>query len=164
MPAAGAGFERSHTDEHVPLISMSDIRPAEMQRSGGYWNQDSGAIDKVVSGLLAALAAQEARSGLSRLAEKLDGLRASDAQPRTITSRRLRPRRPGWVLDAVVRVLGDRAGPMRLMEIHAAMERQIGQSVSIESVSWCLRKGARGLDPRYVRVARGRYALVEPRR
>jgi hypothetical protein len=39
-----------------------------MQRSGGYLNQDSGGIDKVVSELLAALAAQEARSGLSHLA------------------------------------------------------------------------------------------------
>ena len=134
-----------------------------MQRSGGYWNQDSGAIDKIVSGLLAALAAQEARSGLSQLAEKLAGLRASDAQPRAIMSRRQRPRRPGWVLDAVVRAFGDRGGPMRLTEIHAAMERELGQSVSIESVSWCLRMGTRGLDPRFIRVARGRYALVEPR-
>lgn len=134
-----------------------------MQRSGGYWNQDSGAIDKVVSELLAALAAQEARSGLSRLAEKLAGLRASDAQPRAITSRRLRPRRPGWVVDAVREVLAE-AGPMRLRDIHAAMERQLGQPVSIESVGWCLRMGTRGLDPRFIRVARGRYVLVEPRR
>jgi hypothetical protein len=125
-----------------------------MRRSGGYWNQDSGSIDKVVSEILAALAAQEARSGLSRLAEKLADLRASAAQPRAITSRRLRPRRPGWVLDAVIRAFGDRDGPMRLTEIHAAMERQLGESVSIESVSWCLRMGTRGLYPRFIRVAR----------
>jgi hypothetical protein len=134
-----------------------------MQASGGYWNQDSGAIDKVVSELLVALSADEARSGLSRLAEKLVALRASSAQPRAIRSRRLRPRRPGWVLDAVVRAFGDQTGPMRLAEIHAAMERELGQSVSKESVSWCLRMGTRGLDPRFIRVARGRYVLVEPR-
>jgi hypothetical protein len=111
----------------------------------------TGAIDKIVSELLAALAAQEALPELSRLAKKLAGLRASDAQPRAITSRRQRPRRPGLVLDAVVRAFGDRDGPMRLMEIHAAMERQLGQSVSTESVSWCLRMGTRGLDPRFIR-------------
>jgi hypothetical protein len=127
-------------------------------------NQDSGAIDKIVSELLAGLAVQEARLGLSRLAEKLAGLRASDAQPRAITSRRLRPRRPGWVLNAVREVLADRAGPMRLMDIHAAMEHKLGQSVSKESVSWCLRMGTCGLDPQFVRVARGRYVLVEPGR
>jgi hypothetical protein len=145
------------------VVPIATFNPLKMQATQVLSNQDSGAIDKIVSELLAALAAHEARSGLSRLAEKLAGLRASDAQPRAITSRR-RPRRPGWVLNTVVRVLGDRDGPMRLMEIHAAMERQLGQSISIESVSWCLRMGTRGLDPRFIRVARGRYVLVEPRR
>jgi hypothetical protein len=109
------------------------------------------------------LSNQEARSSLGYLAKKLARLRASDAPSRAITSRRRRARRPGWVLDAIVQVLADRAGPMRLGDIYAAMERQLGQSVSMESVSWCLRMGVRGLDPRFVRVARGRYALVEPR-
>jgi hypothetical protein len=90
------------------VVRIATFNPAEMQATQVLSNQDSGAIDKIVSELLAALAAHEARSGLSRLAEKLAGLRASDAQPRAITSRRLRARRPGWVLDAVVRAFGDR--------------------------------------------------------
>jgi hypothetical protein len=146
------------------MVRLATLNLPKMQRSGGYWNQDSGAIDKVVSELLATLSTQEVRSGLSRLAKKLADLRASDARPRVVTSGRLRPRRPGWVLDAVVRAFGDQAGPMRLMDIHAAMEQELSQSVSIESVSWCLRMGTRGLDPQFIRVARGRYALVELRR
>jgi hypothetical protein len=137
--------------------------PAEMQRSGGYWNQDSGGIDKVVSELLAALAAQEARSGLSHLAKKLAGLRASDAQPRAITSRRLRPRRPGWVLDAVRGVLADQAGPMRVAHVHAAVEASLGESVSANSVSWVLASHSAGSSPLFVRVARGRYVVANMR-
>jgi hypothetical protein len=167
VPDGRAG--RRHLGPSTPFVNanvvpLATLNPPKMQASGGYSNQGSGAIDQIVSELLAALAAHEARSGLSRLAEKLAGLRASDAQPRVITSRRLRARRPGWVLDAVREVMANQAGPMRLRNIHAAMERQLGQPVSIESVSWCLRMGARGQDPRFVRVARGRYALVEPRR
>jgi hypothetical protein len=125
-------------------------------------NQDFRASGNIVTEVTKVLASVD-RARLSYVAKRLKRLRASDAQPRAITSRRLRPRRPGWVPDAVREVLAG-AGPMRLMDIHAAMERQLGQPVSIESVSWCLRMGVRGLDSRFVRVARGRYALVEPQR
>ena len=138
--------------------------PVGMQRSGGYWNQDSGAIDKVVSELLVALAAQEARSRLSRLVEKLAGLRASDARPRAITSRRLRPRRPGWVLDAVRAVMADQAGPMRVAQVHAAVEALLGEAVSKDSVSWCLSAGAHRKERLFVRIARGRYVLARDAR
>jgi hypothetical protein len=143
------------------VVRIATFNPAGMQRNGGYWNQDSGAIDKVVSELLAALAAQEARSGLSRLAEKLAGLRASDAQPRAITSRRLRPRRPGWVLDAVRAVMVDQAGPMRAAHVHAAVEGSLGETVSANSVSWVLASHSAGPSPVFVRVARGRYVLTK---
>jgi hypothetical protein len=135
-----------------------------MRRSGGYWNQDSGAIDKVVSELLAALAAQEARSGLSYLAKKLAGLRASDAQPRAIMSRRQRPRRPGWVLDAVREVMADQAGPMRVAQVHAAVEALLGEAVSKDSVSWCLSAGAQRKERLFLRIARGRYVLARDAR
>jgi hypothetical protein len=52
--------------------------------------------------------------------------RASDAQPRVITSRRQRPRRPGWVLDAVREVMADQVGPMRVTHVHAAVEGLLG--------------------------------------
>jgi hypothetical protein len=145
-------------------VRIATFNPAEMQRSGGYWNQDSGPIDKIVSELLAALAAQETRPGLSRLAEKLAGLRATDAQPRAITSRRLRPRRPGWVPDAVREVMADQAGPMRVAQVHAAGEALLGEAVSKDSVSWCLSAGAHRKERQFVRIARGRYALARDAR
>ncbi len=133
--------------ERVVLVPTTTKCTSKMQRSGGYWNQDAGAIDKIVSELLAALAAQEAQAGLSRVAEKLAGLRASDAQPRAITSRRLRPRRPGWVLDAVREVMAEPTGPMRVAQVHAAVEALLGEAVSKDSVSWvpvrrCPQEGA----------------------
>jgi hypothetical protein len=131
-----------------------------MRASGGYSNQDSGSIDKVVSELVAALAAPEARSGLSHLAKKLAGIRASDAQPRTISSRRQRPRRPGWVLDAVCDVMADQAGPMRVAHVHEAVEASLGETLSANSVSWVLASHSAGPSPLFVRVARGRYLLA----
>lgn len=107
-----------------------------------------------------ALSAREARFGLSRLAKKLAALRASDAPPRTIRSRRRRSRRPGWVLDAVCRVLADQAGPMRPVSVHAAVEAMVGETVSKDSVSWVLSSHSVGPAPLFVRVARGRYALM----
>jgi hypothetical protein len=134
----------------------------QVRTSGGYSNQDSGSIDKVMSGLLAALAAQEAQAGLSRVAKKLADLRASDAPPRAITIRRLRPRRPGWVLDAVCRVLADQCvgGPMRPVGVHAAVEALVGEAVSKDSVCWVLSSHSAGPSPLFVRVARGRYVLA----
>jgi len=131
-----------------------------MQANGSKSNQDSGSIGKVVSKLLAALAAEETRSGLSRLAKKLAGLRACDARPRAITSRRLRPRRPGWVLDVVRAVMADQVGPMRVAHVHAAVEASLGESVSANSVSWVLASHSAGPSPLFVRVARGRYVLA----
>lgn len=131
-----------------------------VRANGSKSNQGSGSIDKIVSELLATLAAQEARSGLSRLVKKLAGLRASDVQPRAITSRRLRPRRPGWVLDAVREVMADQAGPMRVAHVHTAVEASLGETVSANSVSWVLASHSAGSSPLFVRVARGRYVLA----
>jgi hypothetical protein len=131
-----------------------------VRATGSKSNQASGPIDKFVAELLAALAAEDARAGLSRLAKKLAGLRASDAQPRAIRSRRLRPRRPGWVLDAVRAVMAEQAEPMRVGHVHAAVEASLGEAVSANSVSWVLASHAAGRSPLFVRVARGRYVLA----
>jgi hypothetical protein len=138
----------------------SDLCCHAMQASGGYSNQGSGSIGKVVSELLAVLAAQEARAEFSRLAGKLAGLRASDAQPEGHHEPRLRPRRPGWVLDAVRDVMADQAGPMRVAHVHAAVEAWLGESVSVNSVSWVLASHSGGSSPLFMRVARGRYVLA----
>jgi len=97
---------------------------------------------------------------LSYVVKRLKRLRASDAQPRAIKSQRKRDRRPGWVMDAVVRVLADEGGPMRSTHVHAAVERLLGLTVSRDSVSWCLSSGVRGKEPRFERVSLGCYRLI----
>lgn len=106
------------------------------------------------------LSNQEVRSSLAYLAEKLARLRTSDAPPRSIVSRRRRSRRPGWVREAVVRVLADQTGPTRVAHVHAAVETLLGEKVSPHSVSWVLSSHSAGLSPLFVRIARGRYALA----
>lgn len=131
-----------------------------MQARGGYSNQDSGAVDTVVPEVVASLSAEGLRTALGDLATKLAQLRASDAQPQAIVSPRKRPRRPGWVLDAVVRVLSDRAAPMRVVQAQEAVEEVIEEQVSANSVSWVLSSHSTGPSPLFVRVARGRYVLA----
>jgi hypothetical protein len=132
-----------------------------MRANGSKSNQDVDSTDAAVADALAALSAPGIRSGLGCLAEKLARLRVSDAQPRVNRNRRRRARRPGWVLDAVCRVLADRAtAPMRVMSVHAAVEAMVGETVSKDSVSWVLASHSTGPSPLFVRVARGRYVLA----
>jgi hypothetical protein len=125
-----------------------------MQRSGGYWNQHSGHTGEVVSDLLGALGAQETRSSLGHLKGRLAALKASDVSPRVVKNQRRRPRRPGWVVDAVVRVMAEQEERMRVAQVHAAVEALLGAAVSKDSVSWCLSVGVRRKGRRFVRVAR----------
>jgi hypothetical protein len=64
----------------------------------------------------------------------------------------------GAVCRGVTRVLAD-GQPMKLADIRTAVETICGGSVSIESVSWCLRMGSRKDPARFERVARGVYRL-----
>lgn len=130
-----------------------------MRRSGGYWNQHPGLAGGVVADLLGALGDRETRSSLSHLAERLTALKASDALPQAIRRQRQRAHRPGWVMDAVVRVLADEGGPMHRRKVHAAVERLLGLPVSKDSVDWCLSNGARTKEQRFERVSPGCYRL-----
>ncbi len=123
------------------VVRIATFNPAEMQATQVLSNQD-------------------VQSSLSHLARKLARLRTSDAPPRAISSRRRRARRPGWVRDAVVRVLADHGGPMRATDVHAAVEALLGEPVSSDSVSWVLSSDVRGPAPLFVRAARGRYVLA----
>jgi hypothetical protein len=64
-----------------------------------------------------------------------------------------------FVERAVVRVLDD-GKPRKLANIRSAAERLVGQPISIESVSWCLRMGSRKETPMFIRPARGYYQLT----
>lgn len=68
--------------------------------------------------------------------------------------------RAGWIVEAIVRVLGDQE-PMQAKEVHAAVEVLLGQPVSWSSVKAALAANVRGPSPRFVRVAKGRYRLAD---
>jgi hypothetical protein len=57
----------------------------------------------------------------------------------------------GVVQRAVMRVLGDAAGPMRTGEVQAGVERLLRRPVAKESVSWSLRTGSCGATSLRVR-------------
>jgi hypothetical protein len=71
-----------------------------------------------------------------------------------------RHRRPGWITEAIVRVLADRGEPMQARAIHAAVEALLGEPVRWGSVKAALAANVSGSTPRFVRVARGRYVLA----
>jgi hypothetical protein len=90
------------------------------------------------------------------------------------TVAQLRPRKPrqpispelvsrrlgnGVVQRAVVKVLAAARRPMRVAEIHLAVERLLGHPVSENSVGWCLAAGVHGKLPRFDRIARGSYQI-----
>jgi hypothetical protein len=64
------------------------------------------------------------------------------------------------VLKAVVQVLADRGEPMRVKDIHAAVEASVGEPVSWSSIKGALADHASGSSRRFVRIARGRYVLA----
>lgn len=130
-----------------------------MGTAGRKSNHDVADIAKIRSDLLGALSSAEVRDSLARLAKELAALRASGAAPRVITNPRQRRHRPGWVRDAVRRVLTDRGEPMRVTDIHAAVETLVGETVSLSSVNAVLSGNVSGVSPRFVRIARGRYVL-----
>jgi hypothetical protein len=110
--------------------------------------------------LLGTYSNQDLQGSLGRLAKKLAAVRASGEPRRRPVTRRQRPRRPGWVLKAVVQVLADRGEPMRAKDIHAAVEASVGGPVSWSSIKGALADHASGSSRRFVRIARGRYVLA----
>ncbi|HEV3070436.1 MAG TPA: hypothetical protein VGY76_03300 [Solirubrobacteraceae bacterium] len=67
------------------------------------------------------------------------------------------------MLKVIVQVLADRGEPMRAKDIHAAVEALVGEPVPRSSVKGALASDVAGSSGQLVRVARGRYVLVETR-
>lgn len=110
--------------------------------------------------MLGTYSNQDLQGSLARLARKLVALRASDGPRRQPASCRQRPRRPGWVLKAIVQVLADRGQAMRVKDIHAAVEATLGETVATSSIKNALASNVSGDSRRFVRVAKGRYMLA----
>jgi hypothetical protein len=111
-------------------------------------------------GLLGHYSNQDLQVSLARLARKLAAVRTGGRPRRRLTTCRQRPRRPGWVLRAIVGVLADHGEPMRVKDIHAAVETALGESVAAPSIKTALIANATGPSRRLVRVAPGRYMLA----
>ena len=56
-----------------------------------------------------------------------------------------------------MRVLGESVEPMRMKDIHAEVERDLGQPVSRSAVKNWLASHVEGDKPLFVRLGRGRY-------
>jgi hypothetical protein len=65
----------------------------------------------------------------------------------------------GVVQRAVVKVLASAQRPLTVLEAQAAVVDLLGHPVSKGSINCCLSTGALGNEPRFERVARGRYRL-----
>ncbi len=93
------------------------------------------------------------------LVEKLDQLAASGAAARP-SHRAGRKLRNGLVPRAIEKVLDDAGRPMRVCDIHVAVEDMLGLPVPMNSVKCWLAKTIHGADPRLVRLGHGRYWLM----
>jgi hypothetical protein len=65
------------------------------------------------------------------------------------------------VLDTITRVLGREDRPMRAREIQVAAEQLLGEPLLWKSVKGTLSNYSRGFAPRFVRLSRGVYQLVD---
>ncbi len=149
-----------------PVPSTSGCRPKTLMAGGqgdSRWVLQSQS-QTVEMELVGVLSNHDLQGSLVRLAGKLAAVRASGGPRRQAVACRQRPRRPGWVLKAVVQVLADRDEPMRTRDIHAVVEASHGEPVRRASVKAALAANVLGASPRFVRVARGRYVLGAARR
>jgi len=66
----------------------------------------------------------------------------------------------GVVQRAVIKALALAARPLGVSEAQTSVEAALGHPVSKDSVNSCLSTGVRGAQPRFQRVAPGRYQFV----
>jgi len=71
--------------------------------------------------------------------------------------------RQGRIIDAISQVLNEEREPMQARNVHARIEALLGESVRWASVKATLAGNLTGPEPRFVRVARGRYGVPSPR-
>jgi len=81
--------------------------------------------------------------------------------PVTEVVRRPLRRRQGVLLDAVTTVLALAGCPLRVREVHAAVEEFYGEKVPFSSVNEALSTHARSDGGRFRRVRYGTYAMAE---
>ena len=127
----------------------------------GTWGADGNAL----SGL--AEVVQDASIRVTNLAEEIESRTTAPSDleiPRSSpASRKRNPPRRGTIIDAVTRVLGDDRQPMQARDIHARVETLLDEPVNWAAVKAALAGNVDGVAPRFIRVARGRYAILPAR-
>lgn len=111
--------------------------------------------------LVGALSNPEIQDRLRRISDKLAQVAASRARPRP--SAFVPKRRVGAVAEAISEVLSGSEAPMRMCEIHAAIGGMLAEPVPRSTVKSCLANNCQDQAGRFVRLARGRYRLADPR-
>jgi hypothetical protein len=71
--------------------------------------------------------------------------------------------RQGRVIDAISQVLSEKSDPMQARDVHAEVEALLGEPVRWATVKATLAGNLDDPNPRFVRVARGRYSVPPPR-
>jgi hypothetical protein len=96
---------------------------------------------------------------MGRLGQKLEQIAASNARPRS-SARSDRRLQSGLVPKAIMQVLSESVEPMRMMDIHAEIERTLDRPVSRSAVKNWLARHTGGEKALFVRLRRGRYILA----
>ncbi|MGO9489334.1 MAG: hypothetical protein ACLQBB_09950 [Solirubrobacteraceae bacterium] len=122
-----------------------------------------GADGNPLSGL--AEVVQDEAVRVSNLVEEIESRRTlpRDVEPDGCGpgSRGRDPRPPqGRIVNAVTRVLSDNHQPLQAREVHARVETLLDEPVLWTSVKATLASNVHGAAPRFVRLARGRYAIT----
>ena len=90
--------------------------------------------------IIGALSNPEVQGRIVRLARKLDQIDSGGSVPQTTAHRALRV---GAVPEAIMLVLSASVEPVRMKDVHAEVEAQLGQPVSRSSVKNWLANHAR---------------------
>ena len=107
-------------------------------------------------GALSNFGTQQRLERLNELRKRL--LAKVGASPREIQT--LKPR-GGEIQKAVIATLTAASEPMRVKDVHAAVEQVLAAAISKDSVNSCLSTGARGNAPRFERTQEGWYRLKQ---
>lgn len=113
-------------------------------------------LDDEKMALVGTYSNPDVKDRLERLTKKLEELVASGAPARAL--RQPPKRRCGDVSGMVAQVLAEAQAPMRVMQVHEAVQARLGVFVPRSTVKDCLAQHACP-GGRFVRVARGRYCL-----
>lgn len=71
--------------------------------------------------------------------------------------------RQGRIIDAISQVLTVTRDPLQARDVHARVQTLLGEPVRWSSVKATLAGNLKGSSPRFVRIARGRYAICPDR-